>query len=313
MSPQLYGHEAPTAQLQSALSNGRLHHAYLLAGPKGLGKSAFARAWVPKLLEGGDQSDALLASGAHPDFMTLALEQDPKTGKQRRDITRDQVERLLEFLGKHAVLSKRKIVLIDAADDLNVNAANNLLKWLEEPRPHTCLLLIAHRVDRLLPTIRSRCAKLTFQPLGAEDFDQFCAQNDLKGGSGLYELSGGVPGQALILADPGVQAVHQALSRFAQNMAQADPMALAREAPSLLVTKDAEGLDLALRLLRHALRDQAGTAQEVEGNARLADAYQSLRGREAEARALNLDPVQVLTRVLLDLQSQARQGQAHAA
>ena len=306
----IYGHQQAQAQLERALGEGRLHQAYLLAGSQGIGKARFAKAWLPRLM-GGQEAERLLAAGAHPDFMQLEIEADPKTGKLRRDIGREQVEKLLTFLTKHPVLAERKLVLIDAADDLSPNAANNLLKWLEEPRPKTCLLLIAHRVERLLPTLRSRCARLNFRPLDAASFARFAADQGLAQVEALHRLSGGVPGQALLLSKPEVTHSRQALTALVENRFAEDPLVLARQAKSLLPTQDIAGLALCLGMLRRALRDLAGQGGEAATAPFAADAYAKTLGQEARAQRLNLDPAQVLAMVLLDLQALAGQGLRH--
>lgn len=311
----IYGHEAHRRHMETALTSGRLHHAYLLSGPKGLGKAGFAETILPALLgrAEGPEPDALLASGAHPDFMRLEIEADPKTGKMRSEITRDQVEKLLDFLIKHAALAQRKVVLIDAADDLNVNAANNLLKWLEEPRPNTCLLLISHRPDGLLPTIRSRCATLRFKPLSEADFALFAAGAGLNGGADLWALSGGIPGEALSMARPEVKATQEALSDLVAGLERVDPLQLANLSRDLLVGTDAEGFRLSLRLLRGCLRDAAGQGENAARAQWAAEAYALTLGREARVSALNMDLVQTWTGLLLDLQDLARQGARHVA
>ena len=307
----IVGHESQYQHMEAALRSGRLHHAYLFSGPRGLGKAGFAETLLPALLGRGEgpKPETLLASGAHPDFMRLALEADPKTGKMRSEITRDQVQRLLEFLTKHAALAQRKVVLIDSADDLNVNAANNLLKWLEEPRPRTCLLLISHRPDGLLPTIRSRCAVLRFSPLDTTAFAQFVAGVGGSEASELWALSGGVPGEALALMRPKVQAIQQNLADFVRGLDQMEPLEIANSARDLLVGADAEGFRISLRLLRGCLRVLAGCGEDPVRAQWAAQAYALTIGREEWVAALNMDLVQTWTGLLLDLHELARQGQ----
>ena len=309
----IVGHESQRRYFERSMAAGTLHQAYLLDGPQGMGKATFARALAPNLM-GGAQTVNLLASGAHPDFMEIRIEQDPKTGKPYRDIRREQIEKMLVFMTKHAALADRKVILIDAADDLNTNAANNLLKWLEEPRPHTCILLIAHRVDRLLPTLRSRCARVRFPPLDRDTFDRFAAQQNLdKLGSGtdLFGLSSGVPGLALALTNAEVWQANEGISALVQQGFQSDPLYLCQAASSLLPSKDLDGLALGLRLLRYGLRTRAGQGTTRDQADFAARAYALTQNREAQAKALNLDPVQVFTALLLDLQDLSREGRAH--
>ncbi len=309
----MVGHESQRRYFERSLASGRLHQAYLFDGPRGMGKATFARTLAPSLM-GGAQASSLLASGAHPDFMEIRIEQNPNTGKPFRDIRREQIEKLLVFMTQHAALSDRKVILIDAADDLNPSAANNLLKWLEEPRPKTCIMLIAHRVDRLLPTLRSRCARLRFPPLDRDTFGQFAALHDLEevgSGTDLFGLSGGVPGKALALTDKKVREVSQGIGVLVQDRFQADLLKLCQSAPSLLPSKDLEGLATGLRVLRHGLRTLAGKGTAKDQAYLAARAYALTHNREAQAKALNLDPVQVFTALLLDLQGLSREGRGH--
>ena len=136
ISAPIFGHEGVAAHLETALASGRLHHAYLLAAGWQYQPGSICAA---ALLGRGE---ALLAGEAHRFYGA----KDHRRSQNRQDageITRDQVSNVLEFLGKLA-LSPRKIVLIDAIDDLNVSAANSS-KWLEEPRPGTLILAVCHR------------------------------------------------------------------------------------------------------------------------------------------------------------------------
>lgn len=179
MSP-LYGHDAAIEAFRAALDSGRLHHAWLLAGPEGVGKALFAdKAALRVLAEGAGppvslpdldvQDDhpvaRLVTAGSHPDLVRLErLTRDGGT-ELARSINVDQVRGLQRLFATTSSLSPRRVVVIDAIDDLERNAANALLKNLEEPPPDTLFLLVSHSPERLLPTIRSRCRVLRLAPL----------------------------------------------------------------------------------------------------------------------------------------------------
>ena len=298
----IIGHNANQAHLETALASGRLHHAYLLAGQQGLGKASLAKGLLPNLL--GEGSQVLLAADAHPDFKVLTLIADPKTGKMRSEITRDQVTEVLAFLGKFSALSPRKVVLIDAIDDLNVSAANSLLKWLEEPRPGTSILAVCHRPGSLLPTLTSRCAKLTFQPLSIEDFRRFAKAKGLSNIATLFALSGGVPGLALTLDDPGIEQSLATFARFLESPTHFNAGQVWALAHESLPKADSDRFRLNLRLLRHSLRQLATPFA--------AEAYGLLSRREAQVTALKMEMGQVWGAALLDLHELAKQRQAHA-
>ena len=175
MTP-LFGHDAAVAAFRAALDSGRTHHAWLLAGPaEGVGKALFADkaalrfladgAGAPATAPGLDVEDdhpsaKLIAAGSHPDLMRLErLTKDGGT-ELARSINVDQVRGLQRLFATTASMSPRRAVVIDAIDDLERNAANALLKNLEEPPPDTLFLLVSHSPERLLPTIRSRCRVL---------------------------------------------------------------------------------------------------------------------------------------------------------
>jgi DNA polymerase-3 subunit delta' len=137
-------------------------HAYLLHGPTGIGKRALAERLMARLLClapngldacGNCKSCHLLAAGTHPDNFVLEPEEADKPIKV------DQVRELVEFVVQTAQLGGRKVVLLEPAEAMNLNAANALLKSLEEPSGNTVLLLISHQPSRLLPTIKSRCVQ----------------------------------------------------------------------------------------------------------------------------------------------------------
>lgn len=179
MTP-LYGHDAAIAAFRTALDTGRTHHAWLLAGPEGVGKALFADkaalrvlaegAGPPVTVPGLDTPDEhpvakLIAAGSHPDLMRLERLTKEGGTELARSINVDQVRGLQRLFATTPSLSPRRVVVIDAIDDLERNAANALLKNLEEPPPDTIFLLVSHSPERLLPTIRSRCRVLRLAAL----------------------------------------------------------------------------------------------------------------------------------------------------
>jgi len=176
----IIGQSRAVEQFANAWRTRRLHHAWLLAGPKGVGKASFAKTAAARMLADAAgpiiQADGLetpsdhpiarlLAAGSHPDFRLLERLERP-TGGLARNISVDQVRSLSGFLSVTPSLSPRRAIVIDAADDLEASAANALLKMLEEPPANTLFFLVSHAPGRLLPTIRSRCRRLDFERLG---------------------------------------------------------------------------------------------------------------------------------------------------
>ncbi len=183
-----HGNAAAKATFRAAMSGGQMHHAWLIAGAEGLGKGAFARAAAARLLaEAAGQGPLpgdfnlpednptrkLIESGAHPDYRVLArLPKDPDKPDQglARSIKIDAIRALNPMFATKPTMSPRRVVVIDAIDDVErPGGSNALLKNLEEPPAGTIFLLVSHSPGRLLPTIRSRCRVLRFDPLPDTD------------------------------------------------------------------------------------------------------------------------------------------------
>jgi DNA polymerase-3 subunit delta' len=182
----IVGQDRAVEQFADAWATRKLHHAWLLGGPKGVGKASFAHAAARRVLAdaAGPVSDLpgldtdddhpivkLVEAGSHPDMRWLERIENPKAktpGTLYRNIIVDQIRQLGEFMSLTAALSPWRVVVIDTLDDLEPSGANALLKILEEPPANTLFFLVSHAPGRLLPTIRSRCRRLDFSPLDGE-------------------------------------------------------------------------------------------------------------------------------------------------
>ncbi len=219
--------QAQWQSLSERLASGRLPHALLFSGPAGLGKGEMARAFAHALLCEERQPDGracgqcrscqLLAAGSHPDLLCV---QPPEAGKA---ITVDLVRGVAEFQALKGQYSERRVILLQPADALNINAANALLKTLEEPTPGTVLLLVTSRPMALLPTIRSRCQTILFQPVNSAPALQWLAASCGVGeaeASMLLATAAGAPLRALALN--GSEELAQRASLLEQLEAQAE-------------------------------------------------------------------------------------------
>lgn len=183
-SPHLFGHGQAAGMLAGAYRAGMLPHALLLTGPSGIGKATLAfhlahhllrhpdHRSAPEALARPDPASALfrqIAQGAHPGVLHLTRPVNDKTKGFKTVVTVDEVRRVSRFLSMTAHDGGYRIVIVDPADDMNVNAANALLKNLEEPPARTLFVLISHSPGALLPTIRSRCQTLRLSPLSPPD------------------------------------------------------------------------------------------------------------------------------------------------
>lgn len=231
---EVIGHSTASADFIEAWHAGRLPHALLLAGPKGIGKATLAYAMAKFLLHHGqpDQEAGLfgptpapetldvpaespavrrLIAGSHADFLPVVRVRDTKTKKLRKEIGVDEVRAVTSFMRQTAGEGAWRVVIVDAADEMNRNAANALLKILEEPPASTFIILVAHRPGRLLPTIRSRCHKVDLRPLTDDQMttvlgDQMTT-NDPEFTRLSLALAEGSPGRVLAYLDPAAQKV----------------------------------------------------------------------------------------------------------
>ena len=235
----LFGHEAAVTSFTAALTSGRMHHAWLLSGPVGIGKATFADKAALRILADGagppvaapglDVPDdhriaRLVAAGSHPDL--ARLERLPKdTGNElARSISVDQVRGLQRLFATTPTFPPWRVAVIDAADDLERPAANALLKSLEEPPPHTVFLLVSHAPERLLPTIRSRCRQLRLAPLGDENMTAALAAAlpDADGNeiAALTRVGEGSPGRAIAARGLDMDKLDRAMDEL---VARGDP------------------------------------------------------------------------------------------
>lgn len=179
-SDYLTGHEEIAAFLAQAYREGRMHHALLFEGEQGIGKATLAfhlaghmlahgnHISAPETITAPDFSKPLwrqIAGGMHPAVLHINRPFDQKTGKFKTGIPVEEIRRVTHFLTRTASDGAWRIVIVDPADDMNRNAANALLKTLEEPPARAMFILISHSSGRLLPTIRSRCQSIQFKPL----------------------------------------------------------------------------------------------------------------------------------------------------
>ncbi|MFT8735890.1 MAG: DNA polymerase III subunit delta' [Zymomonas mobilis] len=221
---KLLGHDTAIKIFRHAEESGRLHHAWLLTGAKGVGKRFFAdqaAAWllanavnpdVKKNVEplslditGHNPTLSLIKAGSHPDLLRLErLFRDSKEQERARNITVDQVRSIQKLFSTTPALSFRRVVIIDSIDDLERSAANALLKNLEEPPAGTIFFLISHAAGRLLPTIRSRCHLLPFHLLEDNLVEHILKHNlpDISDEecASLVKISQGSPGYGLKFA-----------------------------------------------------------------------------------------------------------------
>lgn len=206
----IIGHASSIEILKSALENTR-HHGFLLCGPRGIGKASVAKELAISILAKASPFPATVVkqqcqAGAYSNYFTICQSID-EDGKLKNDIPIEQVRNLLNRLKQKAAVDGPRIIIIDAVDNLNRQAANALLKMLEEPPQNAFFLLICHRVGSVLPTIRSRCLLINFKPLSDRDMAQAIGKQVdplgiamASGSPGIYEKIQAAGGSATLLA-----------------------------------------------------------------------------------------------------------------
>lgn len=319
---QLQGQETAEEAFEAARARGRLHHAWLLTGPEGVGKATFAYRAARRLLGATPDSyngvlgadidhpvSRQVSARSHPDLMVL--EREGPDGKARKVIPVDDARKLAEFFSKSPASAPHRVAIIDSADDLNVNAANAILKTLEEPPPKGVLLMVSHSPGRLLPTIRSRCRRLAFRPLGVETAADFVrARTDVNAEEALRlaTMADGAPGQALSLAAAGALAMDDAARDLLSELPRID------ETRALAIAEKFRGGEgpTQFGLLFDRLADRVhrmATDRAAQGIGRLdpwAEAWETLQRLPREVEGLNLDRADALFTALTELRRAAQ-------
>lgn len=293
------GHDEAWAQWRRALSGERMHHGWILSGRRGVGKSAFARAAARELVaeDGVRQPD-----GEHPDVLYLShppkndaearKQSDGKPYELARNIKIDQIRRLQQRLTTRPTLGSRRAVIIDPADDMETPTANALLKSLEEPPQGTYFLLVAHRIGRLLPTIRSRCRVLSFPRIDASSMDAILAreapQADPDMRAAAIAAASGSPGAAIDFVELDLGKIH-VLMREIVEAGDPDFRLRGQLAASMGVRPSRQKQLAAIELARSVVADrmQGMTAENIPV---IADTYADLVRLAAQAPTANFDP-----------------------
>ncbi len=344
----LFGQAEAERTFLEAFNGGHLHHAWLISGPRGVGKATLA--WKiarfllaqpggggdPTALPGGLEIDReapvarRMAALAEPRLFLCRRPWDDKNARLKKDITVEEARKLKSFFTLSAADGGNRVALIDAVDEMNQNAANALLKILEEPPEKSTFLLVSHRPQRLLPTIRSRCRMLKCADLGPSDLGKVLDQAGMADGGNapaLGVLAGGSAGEAMrLLAQDGLALYAQLLQTVTTPPPRNRPALIALAESCTGKTGEAR-YDLTLRLiavLLHRLaragitRDPPGAEaapNEAATLARLspdavaardwAELAQVLADRSAHARAVNLDPAAVILDMMLKIDAMA--------
>jgi DNA polymerase III subunit delta' len=324
-NPYLVGHDAAEAALRQLFDSGRLPHALLLSGPRGIGKATLAFRLARFVLSGragegaaltdmfgGSVSPGLatppesgvfrrVAAGGHADLLTVERAFDPRRKRLRSEIVVDDVREIGTFLHLTPAEGGWRIVIIDGADAMNRNAGNALLKILEEPPRRTLLLLLAHSPGKLLPTIRSRCRHLALSPLPNATVRELLTRYSPELGDAeareICDLAEGSIGRALELVGSGGLELYKTMISMLSRRNGLDLAALHAFADRLARADGEESYRAVEELLRQHLAGQSITAAR-SGESREAARWARLRDdicdEFAKTDGLNLDRKQTI-------------------
>lgn len=301
-SETLVGHGAAEKMMQEAVASGRIPHAWMITGPQGIGKATLAYRFARYVLSGAGAKDegpglfgdalpaieseglhvpredpvfAQVAAGSHPDMLAIERGYDEKRKKMRGEIVVDDVRQIGSFLRLTPSLGGWRVVVVDSADEMNRNAANAVLKLLEEPPRQALILLVSHAPGRLLPTIRSRCRAVRLGPLSdaqiADLLHKHLPEIDPSAAETLVALSEGSIGRALTLAaDGGIAALEELFSAIGQypNLSELALLELADRWGRTAKAEESDPFEIGMNLLDWWLgriaRDSAIGAQPID-------------------------------------------------
>lgn len=349
---EILGQSRAESAFLEAFNTGRLHHGWLMTGPRGVGKATLAWQIAKFLISqpvnagpslfGDTQAPTntlaippehpvshRIAAMSEPSLFLLRRPADEKTGKLKTVISVDEVRRLKNFFSLSAAEGGRRVVIVDSADEMNPQAANALLKLLEEPPENTTLLLISHQPSRLLPTIRSRCRELRCHPLAPTEMAQALEAAGTAHEADpviLAALAAGSVGEALRLTTLDGIKTYQYLADLMQAAPGLDRQRALVLAETAVGVKNAPRYDLLLDLLDLILSRMARAGvsgppviEAAKGEAGLfgrlsstpyqgrawAELQQELSTRVRHGRAVNLDPAALILDMLLKMDQTA--------
>jgi DNA polymerase III subunit delta' len=306
---QLFGHAEAERILLEAYRSGRIPHAWLIGGPRGVGKATLAYRLARFVLVRPDPNSPEVQSARsldvdpeHPVARRMAAQAQGdllvlertvnERGKLRQDIAVEDVRRTVSFFGSTAGEGGWRIAIVDAVDELNDAGANALLKIVEEPPPRTLLLLISHARGLVMPTIRSRCRALDLRPLASGEVAQAVAaalgrelEAEVKEAA---ELAEGSVGRAVTMLEGPALALRQRLTQLLDRLPETDSLAL-HALGDAMAGADPQPLATFVDTVNAWLSARLSVPQETRHMARIAEAWEKVNRAASEAQEFNLE------------------------
>ena len=339
--PDWFGEEAAERTLLDAYRGNRMHHAWLIGGPKGIGKATLAYRFArfvlahpdptasavananDLFLPESDPSFRQVASRAHPGLLPLDRPYMPDRKRFLTEVSVDQIRRTVSFFGTTGGGGGWRVAVVDPADEMNASAANALLKVLEEPPSRSLFFIISHAPGRLLPTIRSRCRRLDLQPLSANTITSVLQNHEVGQGRDqdmelVAALAEGSLRRAILLyREDGVETYRQ-FAAFTERLPEPDVQLMHNLADRVSLRTADDAFDGFVDILRGWLDrrvrglPEPGGAVDLSATlrsvplARWAEVWEKIESATAEAEALNLDRKQLALNVLMTFAHAAR-------
>ncbi|WP_131116716.1 DNA polymerase III subunit delta' [Lichenihabitans psoromatis] len=331
---RLFGHAEAEQGLLDAYRTRRLSHAWLIGGPRGIGKATLAWRFTRFLLANPDPDGAAvqaasdlsvprshpvwarLQSGGFADVAVLRREWNDKTKKIFSEIRVDDVREALQLFQRASAAGGYRICIIDSADDLNRSSANALLKVIEEPPARSLFLIVAHQPTQVMPTILSRCRKMILTGLSPDDVHGAVLATGQVGDAPAADLdavigrSHGSVSQTIRMLSGARLGLDRDLRQELDRLPEVDWRALHRLADRLAAAEAAEPsgimLETVLDWLDTRVRTHAMAATPARRLAPLAEVWEKVRAAAREAEALNLDKRPLLLSIFADLAQATR-------
>ncbi|HKN29533.1 MAG TPA: DNA polymerase III subunit delta' [Roseiarcus sp.] len=311
----LVGHKAAEAEMLGAYREGRLAHAWLIGGPRGVGKATLAWRFARFVLANPDpnaaavreakdlaadpkrQAARFLSALAHPDFALIRRAWLMDKKRFSSDIQVEHARKALQVFQMSAAFGGWRVCIVDCAEDLNRSSANALLKMIEEPPQRSLILIVSHRPGRVLPTIRSRCRRIRLDPLSEDEIVAAIAalgppwsELDPAAVAKAARRASGSVREALARLSPDSEGIDALIDSTIHRLPRPDPRAVLKLADALADREAAEAYDAFHRELYDWLAGYAAsTASSVERAEELGGLWDRIRSAARDAEALNLD------------------------